>query len=232
MGEIPRYVVVPTHNRPEWIVPLVRSMSCQCDVMLVLDNASDPPLTQADLDVVAGEYDGRVELIRDEQQPPNLARFWNLMLDRCEKLATEAGASVWDVAILNDDVLIPHGWLDIAAEGLREHPTAVVAHTGTGRRIHAPDLRTVMDNELDTRMCPHAFVTRGEAGLRADESMLWWYLDTDLDWQARLSGGVLTVPGPLVSNALAGSSTVGVLREQADKDRATFEAKWDVVARW
>ena len=33
-------------------------------------------------------------------------------------------------------------------------------------------------------------------------------------------------PGPLVINANAVQSTVGVLAEQTEKDRAAFEAKW------
>jgi hypothetical protein len=75
-------------------------------------------------------------------------------------------------------------------------------------------------------MTPHAFVIRGEVGLRADESMRWWYFDTDLDQQARLAGGVLSVPGPRVANSLANSTTVGPLAEQAQKDQHTFMAKW------
>lgn len=215
----PRFTIIPTKDRPTWLVPLVVSLGPQCDAIVVVDNASTPPLVQAQL----RDGDASVHVIRDEEQPPHLSRLWNVALDYCEKLAD---APVWDVAVLNDDVLCPFGWLEIVAEALREHPSAVIAHTGTGRRVQAPQLRTVLDNELETRMCPHAFVLRGESGLRADESMRWWYFDTDLDWRARQSGGVLTVPGPLVSNAFSNASTVGVLREQADRDRVTFEKKW------
>jgi hypothetical protein len=220
VSEIPRYAIVPTHDRPKWLLPLVASLGPSCDAVVVVDNASDPPVDEAALNATGA----RVHVIRDEEQPPHLSRFWNVAFDRCAALAAAAG--VWDVAVLNDDVLIPAGWLEIVADGLREHPTAAVAHTGTGRRIRAPELRLVLDNELDTRMCPHAFVVRGEIGLRADESMRWWYFDSDFDWSARLAGGVLTVPGPVVTNALANFTTVGVLREQADLDCKTFEAKW------
>lgn len=218
---IPRFVVIPTRDRPAWLVPLCRVMAEQADAVVVLDNGSTPPVTQT---LHEAELQG-IHVIRDEEQPPHLSRFWNVLFDYCAELAD---APAWDVAVLNDDVLVPFGWLDIAADALREHPTAVLAHTGTGRRVHEPELRTVMDNELTTRMCPHAFVVRGELGLRADESMRWWYFDSDFDWQARLRGGILCVPGPLVSNALANQSTVGPLREQADRDGLAFEAKWEV----
>jgi hypothetical protein len=75
-------------------------------------------------------------------------------------------------------------------------------------------------------MTPHAFVIRGETGMRADEAMRWWYFDSDLDQRARLAGGVLYVRGPQVTNSLANTTTTGVLAEQAEKDRAVFEAKW------
>lgn len=226
---IPRYVIVPTHNRPKWIVPLVETMALQADAVVVVDNASTPPLN---LDGVIADIDTgcQVVLIRDEEQPPNLSRFWNLMFDRCKELAADAGAEQWDVAVLNDDVLLPFGWLAIVSEALRGHPTAVIAHTGTGRVVREPRLLTELDNDMETRMCPHAFVIRGEVGLRADETMRWWYQDTDIDWQARLAGGVLAIPGPRVSNALANTTTVGVLREQAQRDEQAFMTKWQVRA--
>ena len=217
-----RYVIVPTHNRPKWIVPLVESMAAQATAVLVLDNASDPPVDEAALNA-AVVYGGPVYVIRDEEQPPHLSRFWNVMFDFCAKLAD--GAPAWDVAVLNDDALVPFGWFEIVAEALRAHPTAVVAHTGT-ERVRELRLLTELTNEALTRMCPHAFVIRGESGLRADESMRWWWFDTDLDWQARLTGGVLSVPGPRASNALASESTKGPLLEQAMRDDETFQAKW------
>ena len=101
----------------------------------------------------------------------------------------------------------------------------MVAHTGD-RPIAAPDLLTDFNFVRSRRMAPHGFVVRGEAGLRADESMRWWYFDDDFCRQAIQAGGVLGVPGPVVVNAQANQSTSGVLVEQAEKDRATFEAKW------
>ena len=219
---VPRYAVVPTHNRPARLSALVASLGDQCDRIVVLDNASTPPVDEKHLQSSVPEG-CTVEVIRDEEQPPNLARFWNVMFDRCEKLHDRKfWQDPWDVAVFNDDSVVPAGWYNTVATALREHPTAVIAHTSPT----TPALLTELHNEPGNRMTPHAFVIRGEVGMRSDESMKWWYQDTDLDLQARLAGGVLSVPGPQVINAQANTTTRGALAEQAGRDREAFEAKW------
>lgn len=216
---VPRCAIIPTHNRPALLRALVWSLGSQCDHIVVLDNASDPPVDEAELGKAAGR--ARVEVIRDEEQPPNLARFWNAMFERCGSFATVTNPR-WDVAVLNDDSVVPAGWYDACATALRQHPTAVIAHTDPT----TPQLLTELHNVGGNRMCPHAFVIRGETGLRADESMMWWYFDSDLDQRARRAGGVLSVRGPRVINSQANTTTTGVLAEQAERDRKAFEAKW------
>lgn len=217
---VPRYAIIPTHNRPARLLALVASLGAQCDQIVVLDNASEPPVARDRLLAAAGK--AGVEVLHDSEQPPHLSRFWNVMLDRVADRATYFQADRWDVAILNDDAVIPAGWYDACSNGLRAHETAVIAHTTPT----TPALLTELGNDPRNRMTPHAFVIRGEVGLRADEAMRWWYFDTDLDQQARIAGGVLSVDGPRVVNSLANTTTVGPLAEQAEKDRAVFEAKW------
>lgn len=218
---VPRYAIIPTHNRPQLLTALVASLGRQCNTIVVLDNASDPAV---DLDVLTrAAGSAEVLLLTDAEQPPHLSRFWNVMLNECGRLAAERGQSCYDVAILNDDALIPAGWYDACAGPLREHSTAVVAHT----EPTTPSLLTELHNQPGNRMCPHAFVIRGEQGHRADESMRWWYFDTDLDLRARQEGGVLSVAGPRVVNAKANSTTVGFLAGQAQADHGTFAQKWN-----
>ena len=214
---VPRYAIIPTHNRPEKLTALVAALGPQCDHIIVLDNASDPPVDWEELSVAAGGQHA-VRVLRDPEQPPHLSRYWNVMLD---EISDSIVHDKWDVAILNDDAVIPAGWYDACAKGLREGD-AQVAHT----EPTSPRLLTRIHNNPRNRMCPHAIVVRGEAGQRADEAMRWWYFDTDWDLTARQNGGVLSVPGPRVVNSLANSTTVGPLAEQAEKDRAVFEAKW------
>jgi hypothetical protein len=218
---VPRYAIVPTRNRPARLLALVYALSAQCDYIVVLDNGSDPPVDQDKLAFAAGR--AHVAVIRDEEQPPNLSRFWNVMFDWCAELAN--GQDVWDVAVFNDDTIVPEGWYDVVASALRAQDTAVVAHTGD-RAVTEPDLLTEFPFERSRRMAPHAFVVRGEAGLRSDESMRWWYFDDDFSRQAIQAGGVLAVPGPVAINSAANQTTHGPLAEQAVKDRDTFHAKW------
>jgi len=216
---VPRYAIIPTHNRPARLLALVTSLGQQCDHIIIVDNASQPPV---DADKLQRRTVAAVTVIRDEEQPPNLARFWNVMFDACADDAKADGSTEWDVAVLNDDATMPAGWYDACSTGLRTHESAVIAHTTPTR----PALLTELHNEPGNRMTPHAFVIRGEAGLRADEAMRWWYQDSDLDLRARQSGGVLSVDGPRVVNAQANTTTVGPLAEQAGKDREVFEKKW------
>lgn len=220
---VPRFAVIPTHNRPQRLLALVASLATQVNHIVVLDNASDPAVDVWDLTRAAPDV--TVEVLRDEEQPPNLSRFWNVLLDHAAKSAMDAEAAQWDVAVFNDDAIVPAGWFDVCSTVLRGHETAAVAHTGTSP-VHHHELVDAYPYARDKRMCPWAFVTRGEIGLRADESLRWWYGDDDFCRQAIDAGGVIAAPGPLVINALAVQSTVGVLAEQAELDRKTFEAKW------
>jgi hypothetical protein len=215
---VPRYAIIPTRSRPQKLQALVASLGTQCDRIVVLDNASEPPVDRDELQIAAGPA-AEVYLMWDDEQPPHLSRFWNVMLDRVKELAS--GEDQWNVAILNDDALVPAGWYDACAKELRGGDTQVTHTEPT-----SPPLLTRLHNNPRNRMCPHAIVVRGEAGQRADEAMRWWYFDTDWDLTARQNGGVLSVPGPRVVNSLANSTTVGPLAEQAEKDRAVFEAKW------
>lgn len=222
---VPRYAIIPTRNRPARLLSLVVSLGTQCDRIVILDNADTPTVDGEKLQASVPE-ECRITVIHDAEQPPNLARLWNVMLDACDADFTRSPAYMAgaprDIAVLNDDAIVPAGWYNACSNGLRNHETAVVAHTTPT----APALLTELHNDARNRMTPHAFVLRGEAGMRADESMRWWFFDTDLDWRARQAGGVLSVPGPRVVNALANTTTRGALAEQAEKDRAAFEAKW------
>jgi len=213
---VPRYAIIPTHNRPELLTALVGSLGKQCDRIVVLDNASEPPVDVVQLYAAAGVP---VVVLRDEEQPPHLSRYWNVLLDA---VAEWADTDVYDVAVLNDDSIVPAGWYDACSSALRVHETAVIAHTTPT----SPALLTELHLDPSNRMTPHAFVVRGEVGLRADEAMRWWYFDDDLSWQARLAGGVLSVAGPRVVNSLANTTTCGPLAEQAVKDQGAFAAKW------
>lgn len=219
-----RFALVPTHNRPRELAALARALDGQCSVIVVVDNASDPPVNPLEVLTESG-FTGVITLIRDEEQPPNLSRMWNVGLDQITQTARRQGLAHWDVAVFNDDVDLPAGWYDYVASGLRTHDVVITSADAYGY-VKTPLVKRRRDNDLMTRMCPWAFVTRGEAGLRADETLRWWWGDTDLDWHARENGGVLVLPGYIARNSLANSTTHGELAEQAGRDRRRFAEKW------
>lgn len=223
-GRISRYALIPTHDRLEQLAALVGTLNLQrCDHIIIIDNASDPPVSKLWLPVEIGR---KTQVVRDAEQPPNLYRMWNRGFALIAMTAQIMGEKEWDVVVLNDDTELPDGWLDYVTTELRRHDPTAVACTDPYGILTARLLKTQPDGNIQTRMCPWAFVVRGELGLRADETLRWWWGDTDFDWQACNAGGVLLLPGHTTKNTCANSTTHGELAEQAGRDGQTFAAKW------
>lgn len=217
-----RYAVVTTHNRPAELATCVAAVGPQVDTIIVVDNASDPPARETLLVPGAPMTRYGVVVLDYPDWPPNLSAMWNVGLDAAAEYARAATHGAWDVAVLNDDAVVPDGWYEACSAAMRAGPAVV----GCSGPVAAPLLKTEPDRELHTRMCPWAFVTRGEAGLRTDETIRFWWFDTDWDFRARQAGGVVLIPGYPTQNTLANSTTVGELAGQAGRDGETFAAKW------
>src|SRR5688572_21574314 len=115
---VARYALVPTHNRPVELRRLVISLVNQCDAVVIIDNASDP-LVDLDADDELARCPLPLHVIRDDEQPPNLSRLWNVGLDYIfRQLRGGDPSDPWDVAVLNDDTELPLGWFDYVATGL------------------------------------------------------------------------------------------------------------------
>jgi hypothetical protein len=205
------------------LAELVTIVSREVDAVFVIDNASDPPISAQALRIdreACARPRGEIVVVRDDEQPPNLSRLWNVGLDAAQ--ADEM--KTWDVAVLNDDALPPAGWLTSVSEAMRSHSAQPAA--ACMAPISESVLKTEPDRDLYRRLDGGAFMLRGELGLRADERMRWWWGDTDLDWQARAAGGTLLISGPPVPNRLANSTTVGELALQGGRDGEVFKEKW------
>lgn len=221
--EIPRLAVVTTHNRPAELDRIVRSLRHQVDVIIVVDNVSSPPVQRHDFKRITGECDMLVVIYYPH--PPNLYEMWNTGLATAQAWAIATGELRYDVGVFNDDADVPPGWFDAVSHALRGEDVAAASSHIFGDRQDV-QFHNVPGGSIVDRMCPWAFVVRGELELRADEDFRWWWGDTDFEWRCRQSGGVIIIPGFTVANTLANSTTVGALAEQAGRDRETFQQKW------
>lgn len=218
MTGIYRAAVIPARDRHDMLADCIRSVIDQVDRVIVVDNLSSPPID-------VEPWHGKVRCVWAPLDPPNISTLWNIGITLAD--AARGDVAQWDIAVLNSDVTVPAGWIDSLSTAMRS-TTAVLAypdqHGGRQQILHTK----AGPVDLRTRITGYAYMLRGEAGLRLDESMAWWYSDDTLDWEARERGGALLVPGIPVEHRCPNISTNErpELQAQAGRDRATFEAKW------
>jgi glycosyltransferase involved in cell wall biosynthesis len=216
-----RYAVIPTYNRPEVCLRAIAAAVGEADHVYVIDNGDDPddPNKAAPVSHSREWY-----VMRAPMRPPNISKLWNIGLEWAGWHAKGAGREQWDVAVLNDDAIIPPGWFDAVASQMRFRGAAAGSSgLPTGRYyLHSGAGTTALSH----RMQGHAFVLRGEVGLRADETLQWWCGDNDLDMQARKAGGTVIIGGYPVEHLYPDQSTTGELAAQTAIDMQTFVDKW------
>ena len=205
---LPTYAVIPVRDRHELTGALLVQLGLPPDRAIVVDNGSAVPAREA----LAGlarvvDVGGR-----------NLSVLWNVGLD----LVASECAGPHNVAVLNNDLEVPPGFLADLEAGLRVRPDHVIAYPDWEGRL-PPGVC-----DPGGRMSGFAFVLRGEAGLRADPRFAWWYGDDDLARQGRARGKVVCVGGVGVRHLAPNASTAGSdeLRAVAEADRERFAAKW------
>jgi hypothetical protein len=220
MSELYRAAVIPTRDRHDLLADCINSVVDQVDYVIIIDNLSEPPIDPE-------PWHGKVRTVWAPMDPPNISALWNVGLADAELSAYRVGAPQWDVAVLNSDVVVPANWVETLSTAMRT-TTAVLAypdqHGGTRQILHTK----AEPIDLRQRITGYAYMLRGEAGLRLDESMAWWYSDDSLDWEAREKGGALLVPGIPVEHRCPNASMYErpELQEQAGRDRETFRKKW------
>ena len=220
MTDLFRAAVIPTRDRHDMLADCINSVVDQVDTLIVLDNLSHPPIDPE-------PWHGKVGVVSVPMDPPNISTLWNVGIALADSQAHRAGAAAWDIAVLNSDVVVPPGWIETLSTAMRS-TTAVLAypdqHGGRQTILHTK----AEPIDLRQRITGYAYMLRGEAGLRLDEDLVWWYGDDDLDWTAREQGGAILVPGIPVEHRCPNGSMYErpELGEQAGRDRATFAAKW------
>jgi hypothetical protein len=197
-----RFAVVPTRDRPNDFADCVAALQPQVDRVVVVSHGA-PYADPFSLDIP------RCSIVAYAEDPPNISRMWNLGLDQVHWLSAD---EPYDVAVLNDDVVIPEGWFDKVTQRMRTKHASMGSPPRPGR----PEL-----------VSGFAFILDGSMGLRADEQFQWWGGEDDLQ---RRAGTVALVPGAEVEHRRPNSTTVGVLAQIAGDDRDRFIQKWGVAA--
>jgi hypothetical protein len=161
---------------------------------------------------------------------PNISRWWNEGLDICTQVMDMTEGDTpgrYDVAILNDDVIVPPGWFDTVSDGMRMYECAAAC---SGAPNSSPVLlQRPGPVPLHTRLQGFAFILAGEKGIRANEELRWYFSDDYIDWRARELGGMVMVPGHNVNHLYPNEQMTGELHQFSAEDAAKFKEIWGVM---
>lgn len=230
-----RYAVVPTRDRPEDYADCLAAIAPQVDAVIPVFHVTEETgeyitkiLRSYTIKEGAEElYYGGFMRVQDSDRavfpepykagvgvycidPPNISQMWNLGLGMAHE---HAAGEPYDVAVLNDDVIVPPDWFERVSTEMQLTPN-LRASAGC---VHRP---------ADHRMTGYAFILNGDDGLRADEQFQWWWGDSDLEMQARRLRGVVFAGGEDVEHRRPNSTTVGRLAEIAAEDGLRYREKW------
>jgi hypothetical protein len=209
---IAKYGLIPTNGRPCF----------QDSYMALLHQSTTSPW------VVVGGPEVQEPVFLDEhviREPElNISKWWNQGLALIESHARGVGHKRWDVAIVNDDAIVPDGWFHAVSATMRQ---LNVAAGCSGGQNTMPVLHTQPGPvNLWTRMQGFAFVLAGEKGVRANEQLKWYFSDDHVDWMARRAGGMVMIPGYHVEHRHPNAQLTGELQAQTALDAAAFQAYW------
>ncbi len=212
MNDIPTFAIIPTNGR-----------SCFKDSLYAIE----PQV--GDVVVVEGGPDAAyvpwVEhpIIREPEL--NISKWWNLGLTLIESRMTAQNVPQWNVVVLNDDVIVPPGWVLAVTTAMRE--TGAAAGCSGGSAVPWQVLHTEPGPVgLVTRMKGFAFILAGEKGIRADEKLRWYFSDDHVDWMARRLGGMVMIPGMGVEHLHPNAQMTAELQATVPNDAAHFYSYW------
>jgi hypothetical protein len=175
--------------------------------VLVIDNASTPLVSITALMAARnrrrldGQRGGVIWLWQDEEQPPNLYRMWNAGFAAAAARELNAGRTEWDIAVLNDDAVVPAGWMALVADAMRAGSAAAAC---SAANVRQPLLRPI----------PTVTSVNGRTGRPLSCAARWPQKPGDPLWAEERAGGSVTLtstgrpdarwhpdqPGPHVPN--------------------------------
>ena len=214
-----RYAIVPSNGR-SCLDGCVEALLPQVDKVLIINTTETGflqfPMRSPNLDQV---YSWDEDI--------NISRWWNQGLVRIHNYVVTMQAKqrlheiTYDVAIVNDDCIVPEGWVAAVAGNMRQH--GAVAGCSGGHDII---LRTQETVPLDMRMQGFAFILAGERGMRANELYPWFYSDDYIDWESRLVGGMAMVRGFPVTHLYPNGQVTPQIHQLNADGAATFYASY------
>jgi hypothetical protein len=205
------YALIPTNGRPCFKECLAAVKDQVDHIVLVEGGPTAQMLTDHE------------SVIREPEM--NISKWWNMGLRLIESQARAEGLTQWDVVILNDDAIVPIGWVYAVASAMREVGAAAACSGGNGVPYQVLHTKPGPVG-LMTRMKGFAFVLAGEKGIRADEKLRWYFSDDHVDWLARKLGGMLMIPGFNVTHLHPNMQMTAELQETVPEDAAHFYGFW------
>lgn len=213
---IPRAAIIPSNGR-DCLLDAVEAIRGQVDKVLVVwtsqqgHNQVFPQWAERPPDKVMVLYD--LQSLKEV----NISRWWNLGLNWTQR---QVDAPKWDVAVINDDAIVPEGWFDAVSATMRQ---LGVAAGCSGSTAGMSVLHTVAGPvNLATRMQGFAFMLAGERGLRANEQLKWFFTDDYIDWESRKLGGMVMVNGFHVKHLHENGQVTPEIQAQIAVDAQTF----------
>lgn len=227
-----RFAVILAHNRPELACQTWCAIGPQVDMVIVIDNASDPPI---DADAL-GDADWHTCVLRVPDQPVNLSRLWNIgirsAVDLYEAQVDERKADRPFVAVLCDDAPPPPGWFDTVTAAMVETGAVVGASAPSPFGWFGPSrIKRERDSDLTGRMPGWAWILDPVSPVRPDERFEYWWGDSDVDVQARAAGGMVLIGTHPVPNLVPDGWT-GRMAAQVAVDSQRFVDKYDGWRPW
>lgn len=203
------FAVIPTHDRPRDFRDCLTAIAPQVDGVVVIANRAPYATDALDWSLPDVTVPWFLMVEKYPAHPPNISTMWNLGLDVC---ARAAGDDPYDVAVLNDDVIVPEDWFSTVTAAMRSRDAVLGGPPGV----------------FDSRwVAGYAHILASESGLRYDEELRWWFSDTALHIEAaKIRGGVALVGRAEVEHRWPNSTTVGELAQIAGEDRERFVEKY------
>lgn len=210
----PAFAIVPTNGRP-CFKECLAAIREQVDDVIIVEGGPDAEHTEwTDFPII-------------REPDLNISKWWNLGLTLIESRMKQLGGTQWDVAVINDDVIVPPGWFNAVVDTMRVNGAAAGCSGAAGSAVPYSVMHTQPGPVgLATRMTGFAFILAGEKGVRANEKLRWYFSDDHVDWMARRAGGMVMVPGYGVEHLFPNAQMTPELQETVPEDAAQFHAYW------